>query len=141
MVYIIYNSLFSYLRYEIIFMDGTLKKLDILSEASQYDLACACGTGKEDRRHRSQDGSRWLYPVTLPGGGYSILLKTLLSNCCANDCKYCPLRSDANARRCKTPSKCPGLRLQHICCSREQRAVVFKSSSVFYFTSRALLHL
>ena len=43
---------------------------------------------------------KWLYPVTLPSGGYSILLKTLLSNACSNDCKYCPLRSESNARRC-----------------------------------------
>ncbi|QSH40718.1 helix-hairpin-helix domain-containing protein [Lentisphaerota bacterium ZTH] len=77
----------------------TFKKLEILSEASQYDLACACGTGKNDRRQRDGAG-HWLYPVPLPQGGYSILLKTLLSSACANDCKYCPLRSDANARRC-----------------------------------------
>lgn len=95
-------------------MDSTHKKLDILSEASQYDLACACGTGKEDRRHRSQDGSKWLYPVTLPGGGYSILLKTLLSNCCSNDCKYCPLRTDANARRCSlTPEETARLFMEY----------------------------
>jgi predicted DNA-binding helix-hairpin-helix protein len=77
----------------------TLQKLDILSEASQYDLACACGTNKNDHRKRAGNG-HWLYPVPLPLGGYSILLKTLLSSCCANDCKYCPLRTDANARRC-----------------------------------------
>ncbi|MCP3967596.1 MAG: radical SAM protein [Lentisphaerae bacterium] len=77
----------------------TLKKLEVLSEASQYDLACACGTGKNDRRQRDGAG-HWLYPVPLPQGGYSVLLKTLLSSACANDCKYCPLRSDANAKRC-----------------------------------------
>ena len=73
------------------FMD-TLQKLDILSEDSQYDLACACGTGKEDRRRRGLDG-KWLYPVPLTRGGYGIMLKTLLSNACGNDCRYCPLRS------------------------------------------------
>jgi predicted DNA-binding helix-hairpin-helix protein len=77
----------------------TIEKLKLLSEDSQYDLACACGTGKDDRRRRGLDG-KWLYPVTLPQGGYSILLKTLLSNACANDCKYCPLRSETNVRRC-----------------------------------------
>ncbi|MBZ0156019.1 MAG: radical SAM protein [Alphaproteobacteria bacterium] len=77
----------------------TLEKLKILSADSQYDLACACGTGKEDRRRRGQD-SKWLYPVTLPQGGYSVLLKTLLSNSCVNDCKYCPLRSETQVRRC-----------------------------------------
>lgn len=77
----------------------TIEKLKVLSEDSQYDLACACGTSKNDRRKRGLDG-KWLYPVTLPQGGYSILLKTLLSNACTNDCKYCPLRSGTNVRRC-----------------------------------------
>jgi predicted DNA-binding helix-hairpin-helix protein len=77
----------------------TVDKLKILSKNSQYDLACACGTKKDDRRRRGLDG-KWLYPVTLPQGGYSVLLKTLLSNACANDCKYCPLRSAMNVRRC-----------------------------------------
>ena len=76
-----------------------IDKLKILSEDSQYDLACACGTGNEDHRKRGTDG-RWLYPVTLPQGGYSVLLKTLLSNACSNDCKYCPLRVETDVRRC-----------------------------------------
>lgn len=77
----------------------TLEKLKILSNDSQYDLACACATGRDDRRRRGLDG-KWLYPVTLPNGGYSVLLKTLLSNVCSNDCKYCPLRLDSDVRRC-----------------------------------------
>ncbi len=77
----------------------TIEKLHVLSEDSQYDLACACGTGKDEHRRRGSDG-RWLYPVALPQGGHSVLLKTLLSNACANDCKYCPLRSGTNVRRC-----------------------------------------
>lgn len=77
----------------------TIEKLKILSEDSQYDLACACGTGNDDRRRRGLEG-KWLYPVTLPDGGYSVLLKTLLSNACSSDCGYCPLRSQANVRRC-----------------------------------------
>jgi predicted DNA-binding helix-hairpin-helix protein len=77
----------------------TIEKLKILSEDSQYDLACACGTDSHDRRTRGLDG-RWLYPVALPQGGYSVLLKTLLSNSCANDCRYCPLRADSDVRRC-----------------------------------------
>ena len=77
----------------------TIEKLRLLSEDSQYDLACACGTAKDEHRKRGADG-RWLYPVSLPQGGYSILLKTLLSNACTNDCKYCPLRSETNVRRC-----------------------------------------
>lgn len=77
----------------------THEKLKILSSDSQYDLACACGSNDFDRRHRGIDG-KWLYPVTLPSGGRSIMLKTLLSNACRNDCKYCPLRGDSNIRRC-----------------------------------------
>jgi predicted DNA-binding helix-hairpin-helix protein len=77
----------------------TIEKLTVLSRDSQYDLACACGTGKDEHRRRGSDG-RWLYPVVLPQGGYTVLLKTLLSNACKNDCKYCPLRSDTNVRRC-----------------------------------------
>lgn len=76
-----------------------IDKLKILSEDSQYDLACACGTGKDDRRKRGEDG-KWIYPVTLPNGGYSILLRTLLSNVCTSDCKYCPLRSENSVKRC-----------------------------------------
>jgi predicted DNA-binding helix-hairpin-helix protein len=77
----------------------TIEKLTVLSRDSRYDLACACGTGKDEHRRRGLDG-RWLYPVALPQGGYTVLLKTLLSNACKNDCKYCPLRSDTNVRRC-----------------------------------------
>jgi predicted DNA-binding helix-hairpin-helix protein len=77
----------------------TIEKLNILSEDSRYDLACACGTGKDEHRRRGSDG-KWLYPVVLPQGGYTVLLKTLLSNACMNDCKYCPLRSDTGVKRC-----------------------------------------
>ncbi len=77
----------------------TIEKLKILSEDSRYDLACACGTSKDEHRKRGLEG-KWLYPVTLPNGGYSILLKTLLSNACSNDCGYCPLRSGTDVRRC-----------------------------------------
>jgi predicted DNA-binding helix-hairpin-helix protein len=76
-----------------------IEKLRVLSEDSRYDLACACGTMKDEHRKRGPEG-KWLYPVVLPQGGYTVLLKTLLSNACANDCKYCPLRSDSNVRRC-----------------------------------------
>jgi predicted DNA-binding helix-hairpin-helix protein len=38
--------------------------------------------------------------VTLPSGGKSILFKTLVSNVCTSDCKYCPLREEEDIRRC-----------------------------------------
>jgi predicted DNA-binding helix-hairpin-helix protein len=78
---------------------GTSEKLEILSTDGQYDLACACGCEKDEHRKRSGDG-KWIYPVTLPNGGKSILFKTLISNVCSNDCKYCPLREQNDVRRC-----------------------------------------
>lgn len=92
----------------------TIEKLKLLSADSQYDLACACGSNKDDRRRRGLDG-RWLYPVSLPEGGYSILIKTLLSNACANDCRYCPLRLESNVRRCTlTPEEVANLFIEYV---------------------------
>ena len=76
-----------------------LHKLQLLSDASQYDLACACGTNDKDRRKRGQDGA-WLYPVSIPRGGNAVMLKTLMSNVCVNDCKYCPYRNTTDVPRC-----------------------------------------
>jgi predicted DNA-binding helix-hairpin-helix protein len=83
----------------IIARPGTQEKLQILSADAQYDLACACGTGKDEHRKRGKKGN-WIYPVTLPNGGKSTIFKTLISNVCRNDCKYCPLREDSRIRRC-----------------------------------------
>ncbi len=77
----------------------TQRKLEILAQDAQYDLACACGTRDDEHRRRGV-GGKWLYPVTLPSGGRSLLLKTLVSNACTNDCKYCPLRRGSNVERC-----------------------------------------
>ena len=81
-------------------------KLSILSTDAQYDLSCACGSGSGDRRRRGLD-DRWLYPVTLQNGGRGLMFKTLVSNACANDCKYCPLRAghDAAPRCSLTPEE------------------------------------
>jgi predicted DNA-binding helix-hairpin-helix protein len=76
----------------------TQEKLEILSTDAQYDLACACATSKDGHRQRGGDG-KWIYPVTLPSGGKSLLFKTLLSNVCTNDCKYCPLREQMDVPR------------------------------------------
>jgi predicted DNA-binding helix-hairpin-helix protein len=82
----------------IISRPGTQEKLEILSADAQYDLACACGTSKDEHRKRTAEG-KWIYPVTLPSGGRSILFKTLASNVCTNDCRYCPLREQMDVRR------------------------------------------
>ena len=77
----------------------TIEKLRILSADAQYDLACACGSQKDEHRKRGDDG-KWIYPVTLPSGGKASIFKILLSNVCSNDCKYCPLRDAMDIRRC-----------------------------------------
>ena len=82
----------------IISKPDTQKKLEILSADAQYDLACACGTSKDEHRRSTPEG-KWIYPVTLPNGGRSVLFKTLASNVCTNDCKYCPLREQMDICR------------------------------------------
>jgi predicted DNA-binding helix-hairpin-helix protein len=78
----------------------TEEKLKTLADDSRYDLACACGSsGSADHRTRGADGL-WLYPAPVPRGGESVLLKTLMTNACASDCGYCPLRKDRDVRRC-----------------------------------------
>lgn len=117
----------------------TLDKLKILSDDSRYDLACACGTNDLDRRRRGADG-KWLYPVTLPNGGRSVLLKTLLSNACANDCKYCPLRSETNIRRCALdPAETARIFMQYL----ERRDIfgLFLSSGVIGTPDRTMEQL
>jgi len=71
-------------------------KLRILAADAQYDLSCACTCATGDPRRRGLD-DRWLYPVTLQSGGRGLMFKTLVSNACANDCKYCPLRAGHDA--------------------------------------------
>ena len=77
----------------------TQGKLEMLSDASRYDLSCASCTAKDDHRVRGE-GGRWLYPVSLPSGGKSLMLKTLLSNVCVNRCLYCPFRNSMDVPRC-----------------------------------------
>ncbi|WP_422478329.1 helix-hairpin-helix domain-containing protein [Pleomorphochaeta sp. DL1XJH-081] len=77
----------------------TATKLDILARDAQYDLSCACSTKRPQEHRKRTDSGSWLYPVTVASGGSGIMLKTLLSNSCTNDCKYCPLREDTDTRR------------------------------------------
>jgi predicted DNA-binding helix-hairpin-helix protein len=74
------------------------EKLSILSNDSKYDLACSCAPEKSEHRRRSKE-DKWIYPVVLPNGGKTFLFKTLLSNECINNCKYCPLRINSDAKR------------------------------------------
>jgi predicted DNA-binding helix-hairpin-helix protein len=112
----------------IIRQPDTLEKLKILSADAQYDLACACGSTKDEHRKRSPDGS-WIYPVTLADGGRASLFKVLLSNVCANDCKYCPLRENQDIRRCSLrPEETVNLFLDYY--NRKKVFGIFLSSGV-----------
>lgn len=93
----------------------TLEKLTILSHDSQYDLACACGSHAEDRRYRSAQDT-WIYPVAMPyRNKKTFLFKTLLSNVCVNDCKYCPLRINQDPRRCTLePEECVNVFFEYL---------------------------
>ena len=83
----------------------THQKLTILSQESQYDLACACNVNETDARRRSKD-DKWIYPVTFENGRKTFLFKTLVSNECVNNCRYCPLRTRHDIRRCSlTPEE------------------------------------
>ena len=107
---------------------NTHEKLEILSADAQYDLACACSCNKDEHRRRG-GGGKWIYPVTLPNGGSSTLFKTLLSNACSSDCKYCPLRADVDVRRCSLgPDEMANLFLDYH--RRQQVFGLFLSSGV-----------
>jgi len=104
------------------------EKLEILSADAQYDLACACSTSKDEHRQRGA-GGKWIYPVTLPNGGKTTLFKTLISNVCGNDCKYCPLRSDMKVHRCSLgPEETAKIFLDYY--NRRKVAGLFLSSGV-----------
>jgi len=106
---------------------GTQEKLEILSQDAQYDLACACESSRQGRK-RGNSGN-WVYPVTLPNGGKSVLFKTLMSNVCSNDCKYCPLRRQQDVRRCSLgPEETADVFLDHY--RRRQVFGLFLSSGV-----------
>jgi len=77
----------------------TREKLERLADASRFDLSCACGMKDNDDHRRRGPGGLWLYPASLPSGGTCVMLKTLLSNACVNDCRYCPFRAGRDVAR------------------------------------------
>lgn len=91
----------------------TQQKLTILSDDARYDLSCACGGKGTDHRRRGPDGT-WVYPAGRARGGRDVLLKTLVSNHCSNDCRYCPLRAARDVRRCTlSPEETAGVFLDY----------------------------
>jgi len=74
---------------------GVRDKLEALAQSAQFDL---CGTCGGEGRTRA-DTARWIYPAALPDGTRVRLLKTLMTNVCRNDCRYCGMRCSRDFRR------------------------------------------
>ncbi|MCX7702681.1 MAG: radical SAM protein [Planctomycetota bacterium] len=71
----------------------TEKKLEVLAEAAKFDVclsSCVAGGRKPDPLDRFK---RWIYPVSLPDGRTTHILKILMSNACINACAYCANRA------------------------------------------------
>ena len=120
----------NFIQYTLIHISNmnTESKLSLLSDGARYDISCACGDKKVDKRTRIGDG-RWLYPVSLPNGGQSIIFKVLMTNACENDCGYCPFRSDSNVPRCSlSPEEVVAAFLEYS--RRLKLAGIFVSSGV-----------
>lgn len=64
---------------------SSLQKMKLLGEESQYDL-CGCGSKKELKLPPKIGG---LYKAMGQGGQCITLFKTLYTNKCSYDCKYC----------------------------------------------------
>ena len=116
------------------------ERLTILSQDSRFDLACACNSkDPSEHRHRSQD-DRWIYPVILPGNRRMFLLRTLISNVCSNDCKYCPLRSGQDMQRCSlTPEEVARVFFDYY--GRSRVSGLFLTSGVFGNPDRTMERL
>ncbi|NQT53788.1 helix-hairpin-helix domain-containing protein [bacterium] len=118
----------------------TRQKLQALADSARFDLSCACGTkDNDDHRRRGPDGL-WLYPVALPSGGQSVMLKTLLSNACVNDCRYCPFRCDQDTRRYTLrPEEVASVFMDFV--RRKQVMGLFLSSGVVRDADHTMEHL
>ncbi len=120
-------------------MMDTWQKLATLAEDSRYDLACACATDPREHRRRKVDGT-WLYPVPLASGGYGVMLKTLLSNACSSDCRYCPLRCDGISERCSlTPDETARIFMEHL--KKQWLLGIFLSSGIIGTADRTMERL
>lgn len=75
----------------------TFEKVNLLSQAAQWDVCSSCFSEKMNRK-KSPFG-RWIYPAIMPDGRRVLLLKVLMSNVCENDCYYCAFRSSRNFKR------------------------------------------
>jgi len=73
---------------------NTLKKMQVLSDSAQYDVCDYVSHSK-----KSDVNLPGIYNATGPGGCKVPLFKTLMTNKCVNDCKYCINQSKRNFTR------------------------------------------
>jgi len=84
---------------------NTLEKLRILGAQAEYDR-CGCESGKKNRVNRRRIlPKEGIYPAQGPGGRKTLLLKTLQSNECVNDCAYCASRCGRGLKRTRFAPK------------------------------------
>ena len=80
------------------------RKLSILADAAKYDASCASsGTNKRDSLNGKGIGSTEgaICHSYAPDGRCISLLKILLTNACAFDCRYCVNRASSNVPRAR----------------------------------------
>lgn len=73
---------------------NTLKKMQVLSDSAQYDVCDHANPSK-----KSDINLPGIYNTTGPDGCKIPLFKTLMTNKCVNDCKYCINQSKRNFTR------------------------------------------
>lgn len=88
--------------------DGIMKKLEILTDAAKYDVACT-SSGVDRTGIKGQLGNAVAAGIchSFASDGRCIsLLKVLMSNACAYDCEYCVnRRSNETSRTTFTPEE------------------------------------
>ncbi len=78
----------------------SLEKLTILTEGAKYDVSCSSsGSGRKNDGGVGNGQAAGCCHSFTPDGRCISLLKILMSNDCAYDCKYCPNRREADVRR------------------------------------------
>ncbi|MBN2127364.1 MAG: helix-hairpin-helix domain-containing protein [Candidatus Diapherotrites archaeon] len=73
-----------------------IQKVKALAEAGKYDLSCSCNEERKDIPKIKSDYLSMVYKASMPDNKFIYLFKTLYSNACVFDCKYC-----SNSSVCK----------------------------------------
>ncbi|MFH1588106.1 MAG: radical SAM protein [Candidatus Diapherotrites archaeon] len=68
-----------------------IEKIKALAEAGKYDLSCSCNEERKRKDLPKIDSNElsMIYRASMPENKFIYLFKTLYSNACSFDCKYC----------------------------------------------------